>query len=195
MDLRRPIGGKTIQTRFPFLCATDFLDLMGRVTFGYFLMDVFLHFIFAVDIKGLILSGRGPRCLSSEAKAFAKGLLIRSPACPVRPAGNAAWGFLAFSRFAAFAAIQMGSNSSIQLLRQPSSSPSSTCMMHPVPQREVIARTYVRSWFFLVCDPVPSSHANTCRCDFHAEDVLLLLIDVMLFTLEAIATGGGAKGK
>ena len=59
---------------------------------------------------------------------------------------------------------------------------------------EVIARTYVRSWFSLVCDPVSSSHANT-RCDFHAEDVLLLLIDVMLFTLEAIASGGGAEGK
>ncbi|CAE7650877.1 KCNH2 [Symbiodinium microadriaticum] len=82
-------------TMFDIPGFSDFLDLMGRVTFGYFLMDVFLHFIFAVDIKG-------------------------------------------------------------QLEMRPG----------------VIARTYVRSWFFL--------------------DVLLLLIDVMLFTLEAIATGGDA---
>lgn len=82
-------------TMFDIPGFSDFLDLMGRITFGYFLLDVFLHFIFAVDIKG-------------------------------------------------------------QLEMRP----------------KVIARTYVRSWFSL--------------------DVLLLLIDVMLFTLEAIASGGDA---
>ncbi|CAE7399988.1 HCN2, partial [Symbiodinium pilosum] len=76
---------------------SDFLDIMGRITFGYFLLDVFLQFIFAVDEKG-------------------------------------------------------------QLEMRP----------------RVIAHHYLRSWFFL--------------------DVLLLGIDVTLYTLEAVAAGDAASG-
>ncbi|CAE7364080.1 eag [Symbiodinium natans] len=76
---------------------SGFLDLMGKITFGYFFADTFLHFIFAVDVKG-------------------------------------------------------------QLEMRP----------------RAIARTYIRSWFSL--------------------DVLLLLIDITLFTLEAIAAGEAMSG-
>ena len=74
-DLCRPTGSdRPFKENYPFLYATDFLGLMGRITFGYFLLDVFLHFIFAVDIKG------GPCLLPEERGQSIACLRIRSQA-------------------------------------------------------------------------------------------------------------------